>query len=87
MAHDDPGVQFRPAGERLARVETLLEGVQGDVTEIKRQLSELTEQHAKQDAYARVGHAVWSITERVVLVLLGSGAAMWLQRHWPPGAN
>jgi len=82
MPPDEPGVQFRPAGERLARVETLLEGVQGDVTEIKAQLVALSEHHTKQDAYARVGRTVGGIVERVVLVLVGSGAAMWMQRHW-----
>lgn len=73
----------RPPGERIARVEAMVADIREDVTEIKAQLAELTEQKVAQDAYVKLGKAVWGVTERVLLVLFGSAAGGWLQRHWP----
>ena len=71
-----------PAGERIARLEVHVSAIRVDVADIRDKLEELAEDKTKQDTYAKIGRAVWGIFERVVLVLLGSAAAIWLQRYF-----
>lgn len=72
-------------GERMARMETLIEAVREDTTEIKATLARLDDRYVRNESFVPVRNIVYGMVGLILLAVMGALVTLVVQDDEPRG--